>query len=81
MKTELTDLELKAQIAILSDDRTRVHGIEAREKDGVIILTGSVPSQKIKRAAASIIRDLRNVGRVENKLEVRQDDVLEKIIN
>lgn len=80
MKTKLTDLELKVQMAILNDDRTREHGIEAREKDGAIVLTGSVPSRKIKRIATTLIRDLRDVGRVKNKLEVRQDEVLEKII-
>ena len=80
MTKELTDLAVRAQTIILTDHRTREHGIEVREKDGVIVLMGSVPSRKIKRIASSIIRELQDVSKVDNKLEVRKDEILKKIL-
>lgn len=81
MSQELSDLQLKVQTVILSDDRTRKHGIEVIEKDGTIILKGSVPSIKVKRTASSLIRELRDVTMLENKLKVEKtDESLEKAL-
>ena len=81
MDQELTDLQIKVQTIILKDRRTRKHGIEVLEKDGMIILKGSVPSKKIKRIASSIIRDLQDVVKVKNNLNVKDGrEILEKIL-
>lgn len=81
MNQTLSDLQLKAQTTLLEDDRTRKHGIEVIEEDGTIILKGSVPSRKVKKFASSILRKMRGVAKVENKLEVKDDHkILEKIL-
>lgn len=81
MNQTLTDLQLKAQTIILEDHRTRKHGIEVIEEDGTIILKGSVPSRKVKKIASVILREINDVTKVENKLEVKEDHgILEKIL-
>lgn len=77
----LTDLQLKAQTAIFEDHRTYKHGIEVLEENSTIILKGSVPSKKVKRISSSMIRELPEVTKVENKFEIRNDyEILEKIL-
>jgi osmotically-inducible protein OsmY len=82
MNQELSDLQIRAHKTILEDNQTRKHGIEVFEKEeGVITLKGSVPSRKVKKAAASILRDLPGVKRVVNKLQVKDErEILEKIL-
>jgi len=81
MNQTLSDLQLKAQTTLLEDDRTRKLGIEVIEEDGTIILKGSVPSRKVKKIASSILRKMRGVAKVENKLEIKDDhEILEKIL-
>ena len=81
MNQPLTDLQIKAQEALLDDQRTKEHGIEVFEKDGVVTLKGSVPSRKIKKTAASILKDIRDIDRVVNKLQVDDEhEILERIL-
>jgi len=81
MNQTLSDLQLKAQTTLLEDYRIRKHGIEVIEEDGTIILKGSVPSRKVKKIASSILRKMRGVAKVENKLEIKDDhEILEKIL-
>lgn len=81
MDQTLNDLRIKAQTTILKDRRTRKHGIEVLEKNGTIILKGSVPSREVKRIASSILRELQGVNRVKNDLMVKDDrEILEKIL-
>jgi len=81
MNQPLTDLQRKAQKALLDDRLTKKHGIEVLEEDGVVTLKGSVPSRKIKKLAASILRDVRNIDRVVNKLQVNDEhEILKRIL-
>lgn len=81
MNQPLTDLQRKAQKALLDDRLTKKHGIEILEEDGVVTLKGSVPSRKIKKLAASILRDVRNIDRVVNKLQVNDEhEILKRIL-
>jgi hypothetical protein len=81
MNQKLTDLQIKAQTAILNDERTKKHGIEVLEDGGAIRLKGTVPSRKVKKIAESIIRELGDTVKVDNKLEVKGDDeILERIL-
>lgn len=72
MDQNTTDLVLKAQEAILDDRRTKEHGIEILDDNGVITLKGSVPSQAEKEIAEKIIEKVQGVAGVINELEVRQ---------
>ncbi len=81
MKSTMTDLQLKAQTVIIKDPRTKEHGIEVLENNGVITLKGSVPSREVKETAESILRDLHEGVKVINDLEVKSDaNILSKII-
>jgi len=70
MENTMTDLQLKAQEAILNDSRTKEQGIEALEDGGVITLKGNVPSRDISEAAESIVEELMDVVGVINELDV-----------
>lgn len=81
MSRALADLQIEAQTAILDDQSTRQHGLEVLEDDGVITLKGTVPSRKVRKIAESIVKELDGVIKVENKLEVKDnDEILEKIL-
>ena len=81
MSQVLTDLQIKAQTAILDDRHTRKHGIDVLEDDGVITIKGTVPSRKVRRIAASILMELGEVVRVNNELKVQDDhEILERIL-
>ena len=81
MSRALTDLQIEAQTAILNDRRTKKHGIEILEDNGVITLKGTVPSRKVKELVASILRELDDVLQVDNKLNVKDDHkILERIL-
>ena len=71
MGITITDLQLAAQKALLDDPRTREHGIEAQDDNGVITLNGRVPSQEVSEIAESIVKDTRGVTGVINTLEVQ----------
>jgi len=71
MNYPITDLKLEVQEAILDHPETRKHGIEVLDDNGVITLTGSVPSREISDTAEQIVEKLRNVVSVINQLDVR----------
>jgi len=71
MEKKITDLQLAAQKALLDDSRTKEHGIEAQDDNGVITLNGRVPSQEVSEIAESIVKDTRGVTGVINTLEVQ----------
>jgi len=71
MEKKMTDLQLAAQKALLDDPRTKEHGIEAQDDNGVITLNGRVPSQEVSEIAESIVKDTRGVTGVINTLEVQ----------
>jgi osmotically-inducible protein OsmY len=71
MEKTITDLQLKAQKAILDEPRTKEHAIEALEENGIITLKGTVPSSKVGDIAKKIVEDVPGVTGAINTLEVR----------
>jgi osmotically-inducible protein OsmY len=70
MKKRRTDLKLEVQRAISDDSRTREHGIEVLESNGVITLKGQVPSVKVFKRAKTIALNVPGVAGVINALEI-----------
>ena len=69
-----TDLQLKAQKAILDDPRTREQGIEVLDDNGVVALEGYVTSREVKEAAKSILSEVSGVVSVINRLEIQVEE-------
>lgn len=70
----MTDLQLKAQKAILDDPRTREQGIEILDDNGVLMLEGHVTSREVKETAESILREVLGVISVINRLEIQVEE-------
>jgi hyperosmotically inducible protein len=56
--------------ALVRDREVPAMDIDVRTHDGVVTLSGSVPSAAIARRAAGIAADLPEVERVENRLRI-----------
>ncbi|MBN1260134.1 MAG: BON domain-containing protein [Anaerolineae bacterium] len=56
--------------ALNTDGRTAGYGIEALEEDGVVTLTGTIPSTNVEAAAVEIAGNLPGVQQVISDLEV-----------
>jgi osmotically-inducible protein OsmY len=74
LKKTLSDLQLKVQTAILDDTRTKEHGIETMEDNGVITLNGRVPSLEISEIAKKIASNVPGVTGVINEIEVQDSE-------
>jgi osmotically-inducible protein OsmY len=74
MEKTITDLQLAAQKALLDDPRTKEHGIEALDDNGVITLKGSVPSRDVRETAEKVTEGIFGVKSVINALEVRKSE-------
>jgi len=72
MDKTITDLQLAAQKAILDDPRTKEHGIEVLDDNGVITLRGNVPSRDVQKAAEKIVKDVSGVISVINSLDIQE---------
>lgn len=75
MDKTITDLQLVAQKTILDDPRTKEHGIEVLDDNGVITLKGNVPSRDVHKAAEKIVKDIPGVISVINSLEIRESEL------
>ncbi len=74
MEKTITDLQLAAQKALLDDSRTKEHGIEALDDNGVITLKGGVPTRDVSETAEKIAEGVFGVTSVINSLEVRESE-------
>ncbi len=70
-----TDTGVVARVtaALLEDPRTRLHTIEVSSEHGIVTLSGTVPSEEVKRAAEDIARRQKGVVSVINALHVKPD--------
>ena len=75
MEKTITDLQLAAQKALLNDSRTKEHGIEALDDNGLITLEGSVPSREVRETAETVVERVSGVASALNKLEIRDSEV------
>jgi osmotically-inducible protein OsmY len=73
VKNTMTDLQLRAQKAILDDPRTKEHGIEVRDDNGVITLNGYVPSREVKETAEAVVNKVFGVVSVINRLHIQAE--------
>jgi osmotically-inducible protein OsmY len=73
-KSTMTDLQLRAQKAILNDPRTKEQGIEVLDYNGVITLKGHVPSRDVKEAAEAVINKVFGVFSVINELQIQTEE-------
>ena len=74
MEKTIIAFQLEVQKAILGDSRTKEHGIEALDDNGVITLKGTVPSREVSEAAKLIAEDAPGVTSVINALEVQDSE-------
>ncbi len=70
-----TDTGVVARVtaALLEDPRTRLHTIEVSSDHGIVTLSGTVPTEEVKRAAEEIARRQKGVVTVINELRVQPD--------
>jgi osmotically-inducible protein OsmY len=54
----------------MQDSLTGEYGIEVLDNNGIITLTGMVPSREVMERAESIVRDVEGVRGVINQLEI-----------
>ena len=69
----MTDLQLRAQKAILDDPRTKKHGIEVLNDNGVITLNGYVSSREVKETVEAIVNKVFGVVSVINRLHIQTE--------
>lgn len=74
MEKTKTDLQLAAQKAILDNPRTREHGIETLDDNGLITLKGTVPSYEVSETAEKVVERVFGVASVLNELEIQDSE-------
>lgn len=71
-----TDTGVVARVtaALLEDPRTRLYPIDVASDHGIVTLSGTVPSEEVKKAAEEIARRQKGVVQVINALQVREEE-------
>ena len=64
------DLHHQVQTALMDDPDLREYGIEVMDSNGVITLTGTVPTTEARDRAEAVVRNLAGVTSVINELDV-----------
>lgn len=70
MATILSEVTKRVNAALLADERTADYSIEAVDENGVVTITGTVPSAEVQEAAESITAEQEGVVEVINRIEV-----------
>lgn len=65
-----TYVQQEVQTALMQDQVTGDYGIEVLDNNGVITLTGVVPSREVSERAEAVARDIPGVQGVINQLEL-----------
>jgi hyperosmotically inducible periplasmic protein len=68
------DLEARVQSRFYQDNDLRAHRIDVDVSDGVVTLSGDVPSETRRRQAVATARNVDGVRDVRDELDVRADD-------
>lgn len=66
-------LRTRVQSKFYADDAMRAHDIDVSAENGVVTLRGTVPGDATRQRAVALARDVENVTRVEDQLQVRDD--------
>src|ERR687892_800518 len=64
-------LRTRVQSKFYAEDTVRAHDIAVSAENGVVTLRGTVPDDAIKQRAVALAREVENVTRVEDQLQVR----------
>lgn len=70
----MNDLRDRVQAALLDNPHTKEAAIEVHNENGVITLSGMVPSRKTVEAAQSVTKEVSGVISVVNELQVQRED-------
>ena len=65
-----TSVQQEVQTALMNDRLTKEYGIEVLDNNGVITLTGFVPTREVRDRAEAVARDIPGVQGVINQLEL-----------
>ena len=65
-----TQIQQDVQTVLMQDSLTGEYGIEVLDNNGIITLTGMVPSREVMERAESVVRDVEGVQGVINQLEI-----------
>ena len=65
-----TYVQQEVRTVLMQDSLTGEYGIEVLDNNGIITLTGMVPSREVMERAESIVRDVEGVRGVINQLEI-----------
>ena len=68
-------LQEVVELTLVQDDSLADYQIDATNNNGIITLTGEVPSEKLSQAAETLIRGLAGVVTVMNEIVVNKDAV------
>jgi len=74
MNETRTDLKTRVQKALLDDARTKDHAVEVLDNNGVIVLSGTVPSREASTAVETVAREVDGVVSVINEMDVIAND-------
>jgi len=70
MNKSAYDLRQMVQAALNEDREMQEHGIEVLDTNGIITLTGTVPTPHARERAETIVREVDGVTNVINELDV-----------
>jgi len=70
---ENTSLQEVVELKLVEDARLADYQIDATNNNGIITLTGEVPSEKLSQAAETLVRGLAGVVTVMNEIVVNKD--------
>jgi osmotically-inducible protein OsmY len=74
MNETRTDLQTRVLRTLLDDPRTKDYAVEVLDNNGVIILTGIVPSREASTAVETVAREVDGVVSVINETDVIAND-------
>jgi osmotically-inducible protein OsmY len=74
MNETRTDLQTRVLRTLLDDPRTKDYAVEVLDNNGVIILTGIVPSREASTAVETVAREVDGVVSVINETDVITND-------
>ena len=66
----MQDLQHQVQTALMDDPDLGEYGIEVMDSNGVITLSGTVPTTEARDRAEALVRNLAGVTSVINELDV-----------
>lgn len=70
-KVDDAQIVTKVKSKLAADDEIKALSIDVDAKEGMVTLSGTVPSEKAKERASDIVRNTEDVKGLDNKLQVK----------